>query len=91
VRTRRIIYGASIVAVLLAFPVGWAGAQQAAPDQAKNTSSTNQNAESSGPAEKKNGQGKPPRGKDRRRAAKLYLRGSKLFEQSQFEQAMRDY
>jgi general secretion pathway protein D len=90
VRTRRIIYGAWIAAVLLAFPVGRAGAQQAAADQA-NAPSTSQNAESSGPADKKNGQGKPPRGKDRRRAAKLYLRGSKLFEQSQFEQAMRDY
>jgi tetratricopeptide (TPR) repeat protein len=91
VRTSRIIYGAWIVAVLLAFPVGWAGAQLPAPDQAKNAPNTNQNAESSGPADKKNGQGKPPRGKDRRRAAKLYLNGSKLFQQSQFEQAMRDY
>jgi tetratricopeptide (TPR) repeat protein len=83
-----------IAAVLVAFPVGWAGAQQAnpaPPDQTNNATSANQKSDSSATADKKNSQGKPPRGKDRRRAAKLYLKGSKLFEQSQFEQAMRDY
>ena len=30
-------------------------------------------------------------GKDRRRATKLYLEATKLFEKRQFEQAMRDY
>lgn len=34
---------------------------------------------------------KPVRSKDRRRAAKLYLEGTKLFEESQFEPAMQKY
>ena len=34
---------------------------------------------------------KPIRAKDRRRAAKLYLEGTKLFERSQFEDAIHDY
>jgi general secretion pathway protein D len=34
---------------------------------------------------------KPSRGNDRRRAAKLYLQASKLFEKERFEEAMRDY
>jgi Flp pilus assembly secretin CpaC/tetratricopeptide (TPR) repeat protein len=34
---------------------------------------------------------KPVRAKDRRRAAKLYLEGTKLFERSQFEGAIHDY
>ena len=83
-----------IAAVLVAFPIGWAGAQQAnpaPPDQTNNAPSASQKSDSSAKADKKNSQGKPPRGKDRRRAAKLYLKGGKLFEQSQFEQAMRDY
>jgi general secretion pathway protein D len=34
---------------------------------------------------------KEPRGSDRRKAAKLYLEASKLFLDSQFDQALRDY
>ena len=34
---------------------------------------------------------KPARNSDRRRAAKLYLEASKLFEKEQFEEAMQDY
>ena len=34
---------------------------------------------------------KPVRGKDRRRAAELYLRGTKLYEASQFEPALQKY
>jgi hypothetical protein len=36
-------------------------------------------------------QAKPPRNSDRRRAAKLYLASSKLYERAQFEEAMRGY
>ena len=34
---------------------------------------------------------KPPRGSDRKRAIKLYLQASKLFDKQQFEAAMADY
>jgi len=34
---------------------------------------------------------KPPNGGERRRAAKLFLKASKLFEKEQFEQALADY
>ena len=36
-------------------------------------------------------QAKPPSGHDRRRAAKLFLEATKLFEKEKFEEAMRDY
>jgi Flp pilus assembly secretin CpaC len=94
VKVRCIVCGKLVAAFLLAVPLGGADAQQAippAPDQANHATSANQNAKPSVNADKKNGQQKPPRAKDRRRAAKLYLKGSKLFEQSQFESAMRDY
>ena len=36
-------------------------------------------------------QAKPPSGSERRRAAKLFLEATKLFEKEKFEEAMRDY
>jgi len=85
---------ACIAAVLAALQAGSSVAQQAsppAPDQSKSAAATNQDTGSLNQQAEKKEQAKPVRGKDRRRAVKLYLEGSKLFEQSKFEQAMRDY
>ncbi len=85
---------ACIAAVLAALQAGSSLAQQApppAPDQSKSAAAANQNTGSSHQPSEKKERTKSVRGKDRRRAAKLYLEGSKLFEQSKFEPAMRDY
>lgn len=58
-----------------------AAAQPAAPAAAADIEAKDKDAK----AEKK------PRGRDRRRAVKLFLEASKLFEKEQFEEAMRDY
>ena len=43
------------------------------------------------PQDKSAAPSKPPSGSERRRAAKLFLQASKLFEKEQFEQALADY
>jgi general secretion pathway protein D len=89
-----ILCRACIAAVLTALQAGSAVAQQAIPpgkDQAQSSAKNSQTGDSPNQASQKEEQPKPARAKDRRRAAKLYLRGSKLFEQSKFEQAMHDY
>ena len=61
--------------------------QESAPAEATpaaSTTTSNSSASTQAPA-------KPIRTRDRRRAAKLYLEASKLFERGQFEQAMEDY
>lgn len=83
-----------IAAVLTALQAGSAIAQQAIPpgqDQAQSSAKNNQTGDSCNQASQKDEPARPARAKDRRRAAKLYLRGSKLFEQSKFEQAMQAY
>jgi general secretion pathway protein D len=80
--------------LLLAECAGMARAQQASsptPDQPPAAASIRQNASSTSPTPKQTGPSKPTSSKDRRRAAKLYLTGSKLFEDAQFEPAMKDY
>jgi len=83
-----------IAAALAALQAGAGVAQQVnspAPDPSRSIANPSQNAGSSDSAAQKEKPTKPIRGKDRRRAVKLYLEGSKLFEQSKFEQAMHDY
>ncbi len=93
-RTSCPISRAAVATVLLAVFIGSAGAQQAnpaTPDGTKSAPTSSQNIDSSATPAKQDEPGKQPRAKDRRRAAKLYLEASKLFEQSRFEQAMQDY
>ena len=66
-----------LTSLLLAVTVGAAQAQQAAPPTP---------AASASPKDTKQ-----PSGSQRRRAVKLYLEGTKLFDQQQFEQAWQDY
>ena len=70
---------------LLAAMVLWAGASVAGALQA--VSPPNQKNQASTAGE----QTKAVTGKDRRRASKLYLEGTKLFEKEQFEDALRNY
>jgi len=63
-------------------PVPAAQSPAAAPDG---------NAQDKSPGEKETRDEKLPRGSDARRALKLFLEASKLFEQQQFDQAMQDY
>lgn len=64
-------------------------AQQASPATPAQQTATNPPLEASPQQDSK--PEKPVRSKDRRRAAKLYLEGTRLFEKSQFEQAITDY
>jgi tetratricopeptide (TPR) repeat protein len=92
-------HGAPLAAVL-AFMAWTACAQQTQapqPSPAKSAPSATPTAKPANTdAPKKDNQSKavkpkPVRPKDRRRAAKLYLAGSKLFEKEQFDRAMQDY
>lgn len=74
------------------------GAQTTSPAGAQNQSAApNQNAalgQNAAPAASKNKREKPaklPRASDRRRAAKLFLEASKLFEKDQFDAALDKY
>jgi len=69
-------------AVLLMAMAAYAGEAQPTPPANATTSAA--------PAEKSS-EAKPARNSDRRRAAKLYLEASKLYEKSEFEAAMRGY
>lgn len=80
-RTR--LHQATALLAALLLPVA-SVAQDAAPAQAAPASSNNGTASTPAAA-------KPIRTSDRRRAAKLYIEASKLFEQGQFEQAMLKY
>ncbi len=71
--------------LLLVFTAEAASAQQVLPAAPVNASHAPVH---SAPKEQP---GKPVRAKDRRRAASLYLQGTKLFEQGAFERAMTDY
>ena len=70
---------------LLAAMVLWAGASVAGALQAVSPPSQKNQASTAGE------QTKAVTGKDRRRASKLYLEGTKLFEREQFEDALRNY
>jgi len=70
---------------LLAAMVLWAGASVAGALQAVSPPSQKNQASTAGE------QTKAVTGKDRRRASKLYLEGTKLFEKEQFEDALRNY
>jgi len=70
---------------LLAAMVLWAGASAAGALQAVSPPSQKNQASTAGE------QTKAVTGKDRRRASKLYLEGTKLFEKEQFEDALRNY
>jgi general secretion pathway protein D len=66
--------------------------QQPAPQQAPSSPSAASPAgQSAAQAAVPAQPAKPPRPSDRRRAAKLYLQASKLFEKESFEEAMLDY
>jgi tetratricopeptide (TPR) repeat protein len=86
-----------MAAILLTLMAGPANAQQSLPPASNPTPPSNSSGPNTVPASATNAApataqaGKPVRSKDRRRAAKLYLAGSKLFEESQFETAMHDY
>ena len=72
----------------LAALVLWSGASLAGASQATSLPSQGNQASTTDTA---NGQSRAVTGKDRRRAATLYLEGTKLFEKEQFEEALRDY
>src|SRR5450631_691548 len=76
--------------MLLAAGAGVAGAQQA-PAPPQEPVSAHAADAGSGAAADSNRDQKKPTEKDRRRAAKLFLQGSKLFEKEQFDAALRDY
>ena len=85
-----------LAAMLLAVTSGAACAQQASPsaqDQASGTASpgASQQAAPSGAPAQADRHDKSISGRDRRRAAKLYLEASKLFQKEQFSEAMQDY
>ncbi len=84
-----------LAAVLLAIAAGSA-AQQAMPpaqSQANAPASTaaEQGAQPAVAQSQSSAPRKPVSGKDRRRAAKLFLEGSRLFDKEQFDEAMRNY
>ena len=83
-------YGGLAVAILLAVSAPNADAQQATPPNqtsAPQVTSAQAAAQQIPSTEKT----KPVSGKDRRRAAKLFIEATKLFEQEQFDSALRDY
>ena len=78
-----------LAALLLGLSSGLAGAQQnTAPTPPPGTQMGSPGA---GTPPQEAQAAKPLTGKDRRRAASLYLDGTKLFEKEQFEQALQDY
>lgn len=88
-----------MVAFILMIAVGMMSAQQPAPTppaqpaaaaSATPAPATATSAPSAEPA-KDAALAKPVRGSDRRRAAKIYLASSKLFEKEEFEEAMQGY
>jgi len=92
----------STAAVLLAFfqssglaqGAGAVPQNQAAPAPASPAiapAATNQSTSPPAAKEKDSEQEKPPRNSDRRRAARLFLEASKLFETEQFEEALEKY
>ena len=85
-----------LAAVLLAIAAGSTAAQQAeqpAQGQANAPASTpaGQAAQPAVPQPQSTAPHKPVSGKDRRRATKLFLEGSRLFDKEQFDEAMRNY
>ena len=83
-------HGGLAVAILLAVSAPNADAQQATPPNqtsAPQVTSAQAAAQQIPSTEKT----KPVSGKDRRRAAKLFIEATKLFEQEQFDSALRDY
>ena len=89
---RRVLCTAMLVAVAVAV----AGAQQSSSPAQTSTSNTSANMGtgngSETPAKGQNEERvKKVSGKDRRRAAKLFIEATRLFEKQQFDAAMRDY
>ena len=76
------------VALFLGVSAGLAVAQQGT---APGNQGTQQGAQVSGTPTNEAKAAKTATGKDRRRAAKLYLDGTKHFEKEQFDDALRDY
>jgi tetratricopeptide (TPR) repeat protein len=72
-------------------PAQTAPAPAPGPVPATGPVSTNQSAPAATPSEKDTKPGKLPRGSDRRRASRLFLDASKLFEKEQFEAALQMY
>jgi general secretion pathway protein D len=66
-------------------------AQVASPLPTSQSTSAQSLAAPAPTPEKDRDQAKPPRGSDRRRAVKLFLDASKLFDKEQFEEASNDY
>ncbi len=75
--------------LLLGVQAGMAAAQQTTAPGANQGTQTG--AQVSGSPTNEAGPVHTVTGKDRRRAAKLYLEGTKLFEKEQFDDALRDY
>jgi len=85
-----------LAAVLLAIATGSTAAQQAAPpaqgpDNAPTSAAAQPGTQPAAVQSQPRAPRKPVSSKDRRRATKLFLEGSKLFDKEQFDEAMRDY
>jgi general secretion pathway protein D len=89
-RTKRRVL---LSALLLGVQAALAAAQQptAAPASQETQKGTQTGAQGSGSPTNEAGPVHTVTGKDRRRAANLYLAGTKLFEKGQFDEALRDY
>jgi tetratricopeptide (TPR) repeat protein len=86
---------AELATILLGLSLGHSGAQQATSLSDQTTAPKGRQAAASEPttttAAKETGQNAQGLGKGKRRAAKLYLEGTKLFEKEKLEEALRDY
>jgi type II secretory pathway component GspD/PulD (secretin) len=82
-----------LVAVLLGASAGAQQTNQAPPanPNAIADSAANHEAQAADSATRTDSQGQPVKRHDKRRAATLYVEASKLFDESQFEPAMRAY
>jgi general secretion pathway protein D len=83
------LLGLSLVLLALSSAAQQPGSASANPPAGQQ--SMGENATSASAAPRKPASAKPTPAKNRRRAARLYLAGSKLFEAAKFEPAMHDY
>ena len=91
---RRLSFGSASLAVILLGTT--ATAQQPAPSEPVSLGTSpspaaNQNPQTPNTSTTVKSESKPVKSRDRRRAANLYLQGSKLFKDEKFEPAMHDY
>ena len=91
---RRLSFGSASLAVILLGTT--ATAQQPAPSEPVSLGTSpspaaNQNPQTPNTSTTVKSESKPVKSRDRRRAANLYLQGSKLFKDEKFEPALHDY